>query len=318
MLNTEVRSETNNKPIQNQIFLQLNLTNDQQHVELSSSSSSNFPIDGLPVLSLAQQSAAVINNAAKRARMDSTNSSTTIVISEDSTHSSEKAPKRFELSSYIEENHFNSAPVHMFKHVRLSSFWKDIYNEDLIVEVPNLDYADEASNWFAHVLTYQGYFLKLRYIGFEQEAKYDFWMHICDDRLNPVGWSTLNGSNLVPPAKALIERNHEDWTLYLQKKLIGHKTLPKAFRKTLCESTNSRFKKGMLLETVDKLKFSRMRISRIVDNIGGRLRIKYENTGENDVDYEFWCHERSNWIHPIGWSSTIGVDIYASDGKLYL
>jgi hypothetical protein len=54
-----------------------------------------------------------------------------------------------------------------------------------------------------------------------------------------------------------------------------------------------------------------MRIARVIDNIGGRLRLKYENSNEFD---DFWCHERSKIIYPIGWSSTVGHDIYAPDG----
>ena len=73
----------------------------------------------------------------------------------------------------------------------------------------------------------------------------------------------------------------------------------------------SRFKKGMVLELVDKNKLSRMRICRIMENIGGRLRLKYENAEEFD---DFWCHQSSELIHPIGWSSSVGHDILASDG----
>jgi hypothetical protein len=67
----------------------------------------------------------------------------------------------------------------------------------------------------------------------------------------------------------------------------------------------------MILEVVDKKKVSRMRIARIIDNIGGRLRLKYENT--NDFD-DFWCHQSSDIIHPIGWSSKVGHDLFAPEG----
>jgi hypothetical protein len=67
----------------------------------------------------------------------------------------------------------------------------------------------------------------------------------------------------------------------------------------------------MLLEMVDKMKVSRMCLARIIENIGGRLRMKYENSDGFD---DFWCHEKSDLIHPIGWSSTVGHDIDATDG----
>jgi hypothetical protein len=66
----------------------------------------------------------------------------------------------------------------------------------------------------------------------------------------------------------------------------------------------------MLLELIDKKKLSRMKVSRIIDNIGGRLRMKYENSEDFD---DFWCHQNSELIHPIGWSVYNGHDIDASD-----
>jgi hypothetical protein len=74
----------------------------------------------------------------------------------------------------------------------------------------------------------------------------------------------------------------------------------------------------MHLEMFDKKKMSRMRISRIVDTIGGRLKIKYENTDITDSENFVWCDELSDFIRPIGWSSTVGHDIHASEGKSIL
>jgi hypothetical protein len=74
----------------------------------------------------------------------------------------------------------------------------------------------------------------------------------------------------------------------------------------------TRFKKGMFLELVDKSKLSRMCVAKIIDSIGGRLRLKYEKIQDFD---DFWCHERSELIHPIGWSMTVGHEISADEGK---
>lgn len=65
----------------------------------------------------------------------------------------------------------------------------------------------------------------------------------------------------------------------------------------------------MILELVDKKKLSQMRVAKIVENIGGRLRLKYENTVEFD---DFWCHESSDLIHPVGWSVSVGHSIYST------
>ena len=53
-----------------------------------------------------------------------------------------------------------------------------------------------------------------------------------------------------------------------------------------------------------------MCVARIVENIGGRLRVKYEECNDHD---EFWCHQNSELLHPVGWSMWVGHDILATD-----
>lgn len=71
----------------------------------------------------------------------------------------------------------------------------------------------------------------------------------------------------------------------------------------------------MLLEVVDKKKLSRMRVARIVENKGGRLYLKYENEQEPD---DFWCHAKSDFVHPVGWSAAFGHEIMASEGMHHI
>jgi hypothetical protein len=68
----------------------------------------------------------------------------------------------------------------------------------------------------------------------------------------------------------------------------------------------------MLLEMLDRNKVSFMRIARVIDNIGGRLQLRYENVENSD---DFWCNELSDLIHPIGWSSYVGHQINATEGN---
>ncbi len=53
-----------------------------------------------------------------------------------------------------------------------------------------------------------------------------------------------------------------------------------------------------------------MRIARVIESKGGRLRLKYENS--DDLD-DFYCSELSELIHPIGWSSFVGHEITAPE-----
>lgn len=121
-----------------------------------------------------------------------------------------------------------------------------------------------------------------------------------------MGWAAENDVPLVPP-KEICDKV-EDWKEYLIETLTRHKTLPKDFHRQVRESLTSRFKKGMLLELIDKNKLNKMKVSRIIDNIGGRLRMKYENSEDFD---DFWCHQDSELIHPVGWSAHYGHEIDA-------
>lgn len=216
----------------------------------------------------------------------------------------------YQWSLYIEEKKCKVAPVHFFKHVPLNEFWKKL-ETNIIIEVPNLDTPisdNQKYYWFASVIEYAGYLAKLRYIGYEEESKNDFWMHACDSNLHPIGWSSDNDISLAPPDTIIDQR--EDWRKYLIEKMPGFKTIPKNFHKKVNESLESKFKKGMLLELVDKKRLCNMRIGRVIDNVGGRIRMKYENNDDFD---DFWCHESSELIHPIGWSAAVGHQINASE-----
>ena len=210
----------------------------------------------------------------------------------------------FDWPLYLEQNKSEAAPVSLFKHVPLCNFWRKIYG--IAVEVPNRYIKDDQEYyWFAVVIKCSGYYVKLRYIGYEDdETEDDFWMHICDSKIKQVGYSKTASINLVPPER--ISDRIEDWKSYLFEKLPRYVTLPKTFHSIVNDSLKSRFERNMLLELVDKNELSKMRLAKVIENIGGRLRLKYENSNEFT---DFWCHENSPVIHPIGWSITVGHDI---------
>ncbi len=84
--------------------------------------------------------------------------------------------------------------------------------------------------WFAKVIQFAGYLIKLRYFGASSsDSNNDFWMHICDERLHPVGWTSENDFNLVPPE--FIVEYCEDWRDFCLKELVGYKTIPNNFKK---------------------------------------------------------------------------------------
>jgi hypothetical protein len=119
------------------------------------------------------------------------------------------------------------------------------------IEVPNRDFTgvDEKYNyWFATVIRYAGYLAKLRYVGFEDDPRYDFWVHLCDTHIQPVGWAAENDTPLIPPTM-LIDKV-DDWKDYLVENLTGFKTLPKNFHRRVCISVLPKKKRLILLTTI--------------------------------------------------------------------
>ena len=210
----------------------------------------------------------------------------------------------FDWPSYLEEKKSEAAPVFLFKHVQLCNFWRKICG--IVVEVPNkYSKEDETYYWFAVIIKYSGYYVKLRYIGFEDnESEDDFWVHMCDSQIQHVGYARTVSLNIVPPEK--ISHRVEDWKAYLFDKLPRYVTIPKNYHSIIKEALKSRFERNMLLELVDKAELSKMRLAKIIENHGGRLRLRYENSVEFT---DFWCHENSPLLHPIGWVVTVGHDM---------
>jgi len=241
-----------------------------------------------------------------------------------------KSPGGFSWPHLIEKEKSQAAPVNFFKHAQLSDIWSRL-DGDLVVEVPCRDPAPFLDDqpvitspskgtsskhvyWFARVVEFVGYFMKLRYLGFDdlpaesEMSSQDFWIHLTHPSVHYVSWSAENGVSLAPP-KCLLHTK-KNWHDYLLDTLVNFKTLPNDFKRILKESMSSRFKVGMTFELVDKKRISQMRVARVIENVGGRLRVKYEHTDDFD---DFWCHQNSELIHPIGWSMLVGHEIAASD-----
>lgn len=61
--------------------------------------------------------------------------------------------------------------------------------------------------WVATIITTCGQLLLLRYCGYGEDRKADFWCDIMTAELHPVGWCTQNNKTLQPPeGKALTQR----------------------------------------------------------------------------------------------------------------
>lgn len=65
------------------------------------------------------------------------------------------------------------------------------------LEVANRSGPD--SYWVASIITTCGQLLLLRFSGYGDDRKADFWCDIMTAELHPVGWCALNNKALMPP-----------------------------------------------------------------------------------------------------------------------
>jgi mbt repeat len=225
-----------------------------------------------------------------------------------------KPPSEF-ANSYdwieiINREDFFSAPVTNFAHAPGYDLWSDII-VGLKVETENSDYKDSDMHgnghqttpfWIASIIKIHGYKAKLRYEGYENDETHDFWVNLCTTEVHPVGWSAMQGRQLIPPLK--IESRIKNMKKYLLKSLHHAKTLPGNFYNKLYDTFRSRFEPGLILEVVDKNCISQVKLARIMKIVGKRLYVQYFDSSEPDSG--FWCHEDSPLIHPVGWATTVG------------
>lgn len=221
----------------------------------------------------------------------------------------------FDWNEIINKDEFFAAPVMNFAHAPGYEVWSDIV-VGIKVEVENLEFKDNEQLsgshaatpfWIATIIKIHGYKAKLRYEGYENDDDHDFWVNLCATEVHPVGWSAMQGRQLIPPMK--IEARIKNMKKYLLKSLHHAKTLPGNFYNKLYDSFRSRFDAGLILEVVDKNCISRVKLARIMKVVGKRLYVQYFDSSEPDSG--FWCHEDSPLIHPVGWATTVGHKLSA-------
>lgn len=216
----------------------------------------------------------------------------------------------FDWSKYLDSENAVAAPVTCFKHCPLSDFWHNVIL-DMKVEVVNNDTCLTSNKvyWIASVVRVAGYRAKVRYEGFGLDSSLDFWVNLCSNDVHPVGWCAASGCQLVPPRT--IQNKYCDWKGFLVKVLTGARTLPQNFKSKINEELKKwPLQPSMVLEVVDRMCLSTMKVAVVDEVIGGRLKLRYINS-EIDNDF-FWCHSMSTLIHHVGWSQLVGHNLDAS------
>ncbi|XP_016418756.1 scm-like with four MBT domains protein 2 [Sinocyclocheilus rhinocerous] len=133
----------------------------------------------------------------------------------------------FNWEEYLEETGATAAPHTSFRHVELSL--QSSFQPGMKLEVANKGSLD--TYWVAIIITTCGQLLLLRYCGYGDDRKADFWCDVMTAELHPVGWCAQNNKTLQPPKdnvylRSAVKEKNSDWTEFLIKELTGSRTAP--------------------------------------------------------------------------------------------
>ncbi|XP_063164547.1 scm-like with four MBT domains protein 2 isoform X2 [Candoia aspera] len=212
----------------------------------------------------------------------------------DESSNSEEAD--FNWDEYLEESESTAAPHSLFKHVEISL--QSSLQPGMKLEVANKHNVD--TYWVATTITTCGQLLLLRYCGYEDDRRADFWCDVMTADLHPVGWCTQNGKVLMPPNA--IKEKYSDWTEFLIRDLTGSRTAPANLLEGPLRGKNAvdLITVDSLIELQDVQSPFQFWVVSVVENIGGRLRLRYAGLDETD-SYDQWLFYLDCRLRPVGW-----------------
>ncbi|XP_031300627.1 scm-like with four MBT domains protein 2 isoform X1 [Camelus dromedarius] len=202
----------------------------------------------------------------------------------------------FNWGEYLEETGASAAPHTSFKHVEISI--QSNFQPGMKLEVANKKNPD--TYWVATVITTCGQLLLLRYCGYGEDRRADFWCDVVIADLHPVGWCTQNNKTLMPPDA--IKEKYTDWTEFLIRDLTGSRTAPASLLEGPLRGKGpiDLITVDSLIELQDSQNPFQYWIVSAVDNVGGRLRLRYVGL-EDTESYDQWLFYLDYRLRPVGW-----------------
>lgn len=204
----------------------------------------------------------------------------------------------FNWEEYMEETGANAAPHTTFRHVEISL--QSSFQPGMKLEVANKNSPD--TYWVATIITTCGQLLLLRFSGYGDDRKADFWCDVMTAELHPVGWCTQNNKTLMPPEA--IKEKYNDWTEFLVQDLTGSRTAPANLLEGPLRGKNT---VDLIVETsVMELQdlsdpFLYWPVT-VIQNVGGRLRLRYAGLSEEHQTQDTWLFYLDVRLRPLGWA----------------
>lgn len=206
----------------------------------------------------------------------------------------------FNWDDYLEESEAVSVPHHAFKHVDQgleTGLTPGMKLEVCVRSEPESPY------WVATIITTCGQLLLLRYEGYQDDRRADFWCDIMTADLHPLGWCRAHGKTMTAPEG--VREKHSAWQALLDKALGEQCSAPA----TLLEGPQRGRDPAELLcpgchvELQDSLDPAQAWAAEVEENVGGRLKLRLAGTeGLPDPASTLWIYYLHPRLHPPGWA----------------
>ncbi|XP_066886325.1 scm-like with four MBT domains protein 2 isoform X3 [Kogia breviceps] len=216
----------------------------------------------------------------------------------------------FNWGEYLEETGTSAAPHTSFRHVEISI--QSNFQPGMKLEVANKKNPD--TYWVATVITTCGQLLLLRYCGYGEDRRADFWCDVVIADLHPVGWCTQNNKTLMPPDA--IKEKYTDWTEFLIRDLTGSRTAPASLLEGDHADLRSHFfTVGMKLETVNVREPFHICPASVTKVFNNRFfQVTIDDLRPEPSKLSMLCHADSLGILPVQWCLKNGVNLTPPKG----
>ncbi|XP_061213254.1 scm-like with four MBT domains protein 1 [Neopsephotus bourkii] len=210
----------------------------------------------------------------------------------------------FNWDEYLEDTGAIAAPHGSFKHVDTSL--QNGFAPGMKLEVAVK--SDQNTYWVATIITTCGQLLLLRYDGYGEDRKADFWCDIMTADLHPIGWCEQNKKVLKVPEG--IKNKIPDQEEFLQRVLKGACSAPANLLEGLHRGKNplDLIAPGSRLELQNIRDSLEAWIVNVVENVGGRLKLRYEGLEDSDK-FDQWLFYLDPFLHQVGWAAQHGYSL---------
>uniref|UniRef100_A0A6Q2XFT6 SAM domain-containing protein n=1 Tax=Esox lucius TaxID=8010 RepID=A0A6Q2XFT6_ESOLU len=209
----------------------------------------------------------------------------------------------FNWDEYLEENEAVSVPHHAFKHV--DQGLQTGLTPGMKLEVCVRSESDQPY-WVATIITTCGQLLLLRYEGYQDDRRADFWCDIMTADLHPLGWSREQGKPMRPPEG--VREKQPDWEGVLEKALAEKCTAPANLLEGRGKDPVDLLCPGCSVELQDGTDPAVAWGAEVEENVGGRLRLRLAGTEGLSLHPHStrWVYYLHPCLHPPGWAKKHG------------